>query len=364
VNRVVAIHTHPGPWPEIVSSSGVQLVHRDRASTFWRADEEARIRADLLRFVVAGVVALVGLVVPLAIAVAAYTNVLGIPPGVVVMGLLVGVLLGTVRINRRPLEPTIPRFDSGAPEAIADAAAEVAIAAGIATPRIVVSNEGGDVPWAIHERGALTVVLDTETIGTLDRSEWQATIALLVARAGLVGRRRLRARYVLVDLMLLVHDVFVIGALIEPDLWVGHRLPGTRVQRIGVGIDRLDLARIGCGGVVAVVLLMPVILPFTIVRLMTRLAVRILLQSGQEEIYRADADSVALTREPRSLAWALAHLTTPEAVRRDVLDDPAHAIAHAAYYAVPPSHARSGSTSYDFPPIADRIAQLRGIGGG
>ena len=109
----------------------------------------------------------------------------------------------------------------------------------------------------------------------------------------------------------------------------------------------------------------PIVIPAALVRRTSALSIRLLLGGGREEILRADADAVALTRDPEALAWALAHLTLSEMTDEDVPAMPGQFLrSRAAYYPVPPRRARLSDPYYDYPTFVSRVIRLRAMAGG
>ena len=356
--RGPAAHQHGGGWPELALPPGAAR-RADRAESFWHADAAARRRAEAARILVAVTALLAAALVPVLAGGFLFISIVHVDPSVVTAAILITLAYGVVSRWRMTVEPTVPRVGVAVPLAIRDISSEMSVAAGMLAPRIVVADQDEAVPWARWTDRELTIVLDVEPIPALDRAEWGAITALLIARSRLVGPRRLRLRYHLVDLLLFVEQAFFPGILLERELWSGP-WPGY-MNRVRGGLSGSPIRFIG--GAILIVLGLPIILPCAVIRWLTRQAVRALLAGTIEEVLRADADAVALARDPRALAWALDHLTEPAPRVADDIHDLHRRLPRAAYYAVPPSHARSGATGYDFPPLAERVIRLRAIGG-
>jgi Zn-dependent protease with chaperone function len=339
-------HRHAGGWPDLSGAGwGSRSEDLRHTASFWEAGDRAHRDQELGWIALALVIASLGIVLSLTIVALAIVGYLRVPLPVVATVLVGGLVVGALR-RSRPMTPAFPRVAIPVPDSLSNAATEVAIAAGDQAPRILIADLDDAEPWARRTPKGLTIAVDISMLNVLDREEWQAIIALLLARTRYAGSRRLLFRYQVADTLEVVRGLFFVGALIEPSFW---RSAGP------VGDTRAIV-----GAVLTLGVLSPIVVPFAVIRWTTGLALRLLLMTAREEVLRADASSVALTRNPSSLAWALAHLTEPAPALADDRAAPRH-LEHAAAYAVPPSHARFGDTSYDFPPVAERIARLRAI---
>jgi hypothetical protein len=352
-------HRHATPWPDLAGQGwGPGADRHLDAASFWTADDRARREVDLGRVALALVVAGLGFLIAMTLVGLAFIGYFDIPLPVVVAVLVGGLVVGALA-RPRPMAPALPRISVPVPEVLSDVATEVAVAAGRPVPRILIADLDDAEPWAAQTPHGTTIAIDITDLRVLDREEWQAIIALLLARTRYAGQRRLLLRYQVADMLEATRDLFFLGSLVEPGFWGAgpSRQPGPDSGLVFEPGNTWGFV----GAALALIILFPIVMPFALIRLATTVALRTLLLATREEILRADAASVALMRNASALAWALAHLTEPSPARPDERTAPQH-LDHAAAYAVPPSHARFGPTAYDFPPVAERIARLRAIG--
>ncbi len=214
---------------------------------------------------------------------------------------------------------------------------EVAIAAGIPTPRIFLIDDTAPNAFATGRDPKHSVVAITTGLrDKLTRDELQGVMAHEISHIRNYDILFAMLMAVMVGVLVMLCDVFL------RSLW------------FGAGRRRRSSSREGGGGADLILLVVAIVLAI-IAPILARL---IHLAMSRQREYLADASAVELTRNPRGLAGALAKISADP----EVLEVANRATAHM--YIVHPIkkfEARASSIFSTHPPVEDRIRRLMSL---
>jgi heat shock protein HtpX len=213
---------------------------------------------------------------------------------------------------------------------------EVAIAAGLPTPKVYLIDDTAPNAFATGRDPKHAIIAVTTGLRQkLNRDELQGVIAHEMSHVRNYDIRYAMLMAVMVGVLVMLCDMFL------RSLWWGGR--GRRRE-----------TRQGGGGLQIILLVLAAVLAI----IAPILAGIIQMAMSRQREYLADASGVALTRNPRGLASALAKISDDP----EVLEVANRATAHL--YIVHPIKKfedRSGSVFDSHPPIKDRIQRILSI---
>jgi len=238
----------------------------------------------------------------------------------------------------RPLNPADPRE-----KALDNIVEEMAIAGGVPKPRVYIIPDADPNAFATGpgpEKASIAVTLGT--LNALNREELQGVVAHEMSHVRNYDIRLMTVVAALAGSILLLSDWARRGLW-----WGGGRRSGRDRDGGGAGL---------LGIVFFAVWIVSVLLAPLIARLVA-------MAVSREREYLADASGAELTRNPLALADALAKIEAAAEPTRSIKQGVAHlCIADPRGRAVNEQGGAWASLFATHPPIAERIALLRGMG--